>query len=378
MRVVCNDCGKLTDYTLDAWRCTCGGAWEPADQPSFNIKKINPADTSIWRYGKLLGLDVHSPYEQMGVGRTPLVPIELFGKQVHLKLEYLMPTGSFKDRGVNPMVNQLMYMGVQSMVEDSSGNAGASLAAHGARFGIHTQIFVPDYASPNKQHQISLYGVEMIKIAGSRKDTETAAQDAVGLGRTYASHAYHPAYLSGQMTAAFEVWEQLGKKAPDWILCPVAQGGQFLGFWFGFSRLLAAGLIDRLPRLVAVQSAQVAPLFHAWKAGLEDVPQVDPIGRTIAEGVSIARPVRGKRLLEAVYESDGLVMAISEEEIVLGQQLLAHKGFYVEPTSALVIAALKILVEKKIDVTNALLTLTGNGLKGSPKNQSLMNVPKSS
>lgn len=378
MRIVCHECGKFADFTLDAWRCTCGGAWEPADQPSFDVNEINPADTSIWRYGKMMGLDIQSPYERMGVGWTPLVPVTLFGKQVNLKLEYLMPTGSFKDRGINPMVNQLMCMGVQSMVEDSSGNAGASLAAHSARFGIHTQIFIPDYASPFKQQQISLYGVEMIKIAGSRKDTETAAQDAVGSGRTYASHAYQPAYLAGQMTAAFEVWEQLGRKAPDWILCPVAQGGQFLGFWFGFSRLLAAGLIDRLPRLVAVQSAKIAPLYQAWKVGLEDVPEVDPFGRTVAEGVSIAKPVRGKRLLQAVRESDGLVMAITEEEIMLGQQLLAHKGYYVEPTSALVIAALKILVEEKIEVTNALLSLTGNGLKGSPINRSVMNDHKSS
>jgi threonine synthase len=369
MRVVCNDCGKLTDFTLDAWRCTCGGAWEPADQPIFDIKKINPAVTSIWRYGELLGLDVIKPYKDMGVGWTPLVPIMLYGKQVHLKLEYLMPTGSFKDRGINPMVNQLVHMGVKSMVEDSSGNAGASLAAHGARFGIQTQIFIPEYASPFKQHQIALYGVEMIKIAGSRKDTEVAAQDAVGSGRTYASHAYQPAYLAGQMTATFEVWEQLGKKAPDWILCPVAQGGQFLGFWFGFTSLLAAGLIDRLPRLVAVQSARIAPLYQAWKAGLDDVPGIEPNGQTIAEGVSIAKPVRGKRLLQAVRESDGLVMAINEEEIMLGQQLLAHKGFYVEPTSALVMAALKILVMENKQVTNVLLTLTGNGLKGSPNHR---------
>jgi threonine synthase len=209
----------------------------------------------------------------------------------------------------------------------------------------------------------------MIKIAGSRKDTEVAAQDAVGSGRTYASHAYQPAYLAGQMTATFEVWEQLGKKAPDWILCPVAQGGQFLGFWFGFTSLLAAGLIDRLPRLVAVQSARIAPLYQAWKAGLDDVPGIEPNGQTIAEGVSIAKPVRGKRLLQAVRESDGLVMAINEEEIMLGQQLLAHKGFYVEPTSALVMAALKILVMENKQVTNVLLTLTGNGLKGSPNHR---------
>jgi threonine synthase len=376
MRVVCHDCSKLTDFTLDAWRCTCGGAWEPADRPSFEISKLKTNDRSIWRYGELLGLDVKSPYHHMGVGWTPLVPITLYETQVHLKLEYLMPTGSFKDRGVNPMVNQLMHMGVKSMVEDSSGNAGASLAAHGARFGIHTQIFIPEYASLNKQHQISLYGVEMLKIAGSRKDTETAAQNAVGFGTTYASHAYNPAYLAGQMTAAFEVWEQLDKKALDWVLCPVAQGGQFLGFWFGFSRLLAAGLIKHMPRLVAVQSAKIAPLYQAWKAGLDDVPGVDPSGQTIAEGVSIAQPVRGKRLLQAVRESDGLVMAIKEEDIILGQQLLAHKGYFIEPTSALVIAALKILVEENIDVTNALLTLTGNGLKGSPKNRNEMTVFK--
>jgi threonine synthase len=376
MRVVCHDCSKLTDFTLDAWRCTCGGAWEPADRPSFDINKIKKNDRSIWRYGELLGLDVKTPYQHMGVGWTPLVPITLYGIQVHLKLEYLMPTGSFKDRGVNPMVNQLAHMGVKSMVEDSSGNAGASLAAHGARFGIHTQIFIPDYASPFKQHQIALYGVEMIKIPGSRKDTETAAQKAVSLGTTYASHAYQPAYLAGQMTAAFEVWEQLGKKAPDWVLCPVAQGGQYLGFWFGFSRLLAAGLIERMPRLVAVQSAKIAPLYRAWIAGLDDVPGVEPSGQTIAEGVSIAKPVRGKRLLQAVRESDGLVMAINEEDILFGQQELAHKGYYVEPTSALVIAALKILVEDNIDVTNALLTLTGNGLKGLPKNRNDMTILK--
>ncbi|MBW6466685.1 MAG: threonine synthase [Brevefilum sp.] len=367
MRVICHDCGKLTDFSLDAWRCSCGGAWEPVFQPGFDVNKLKTEDRSIWRYGELLGLDVKTPYQHMGVGWTPLVPSTLYGKQVHLKLEYLMPTGSFKDRGVNPMVNQLVHMGVKSMVEDSSGNAGASLAAHGARFGIPTQIFVPDYASPFKQHQIALYGVEMIKIAGTRKDTEDAAQGAVGSGRTYASHAYQPAYLAGQMTAAFEVWEQLDRKAPEWILCPVAQGGQFLGFWFGFSRLLAAGLIERIPRLVAVQSEKVAPLYQAWKAGLDDVPGIIPTGQTVAEGVSIAKPVRGKRLLQAVRESDGLVIAVKEEDIILGQQELAHSGYYVEPTSALVIAALKILVEEENQVSNVLLTLTGNGLKGSPK-----------
>jgi threonine synthase len=267
------------------------------------------------------------------------------------------------------MVNQLVSMGVSGMVEDSSGNAGASLAAHGARFGIHTQIFVPEYASAFKQHQISVYGVEIQKVAGSRKDTEQAAQTAVSQGRTYASHAYHPAYLAGQTSVAYEVWEQMGKIAPDWVICPVAQGGQFLGFWFGFSRLLKAGLIDRLPRMVAVQSAMVAPLYHAWQRGLLDVPAIEPAGHTVAEGVSIVNPVRGKRLLEAVRRTDGLVLAIDEQEILPGQQRLAHLGYYIEPTSALVVAAIEQLASEIHDQENVLVPLTGSGLKGFPRNK---------
>lgn len=367
MFVQCNDCGEKSSFTLEAWRCSCGGAWEPVIEQKFDYNQVISSDYSIWRYGSLLGLDVHKPYKRMGVGWTPLVPVQLFGRQIFLKLEYLLPTGSFKDRGINPMVNQLVYMQAAVMVEDSSGNAGASLAAHGARFGIQTQIFIPDYASPFKQHQISIYGVEIIRVSGSRKDTEAAAQAAVGGNKTYASHAYHPAYLSGQTTVAFEVWEQLGRKAPDWIICPVAQGGQFLGFWFGFKRLLAAGLIDHMPKMIAIQSARVAPLYHAWRKDLEDVPGIIPDGPTLAEGVSIANPIRGKRLLQAVRETDGAVLVVDDEAILHAQRQLAHKGYYVEPTSALVVAGFQELIESIDDQDLVLLPLTGSGLKGAPK-----------
>ena len=367
MHVQCNDCGKESVFTLIDWRCSCGGAWEFVIKETFDFSQVVRHDFSIWRFGPQLGLDIQTPYKRMGIGWTPLVPVKLFGRQIFLKLEYLLPTGSFKDRGINTMVNQLVQMNVDAMVEDSSGNAGASLAAHGARFGIQTQIYIPDYASPFKQHQIGIYGVEIIRVSGSRKDTEMAAQAAVGGRKTYASHAYHPAYLAGQTTVAYEVWEQFGQRAPDWILCPVAQGGQFLGLWFGFKRLLEAGLIDRLPRLVAVQSAQVAPLYHAWLDGLNDVPGIIPNGPTLAEGVATTNPVRGKRLIQAVRETDGAVLAIDEEEILNAQQLLAHKGYYVEPTSALIVAGLQQLIEIIDEKALVLLPLTGSGLKGYPK-----------
>jgi len=367
MYLKCHDCGRHIEFSISDWRCPCSGAWEPVFPSAFNPDEIKTKDYSIWRYGEILGLDVKSPLIRMGVGWTPLVPVRLHDRLIHLKLEYLSPSGSFKDRGVNAMVNQLVSMGVKSVAEDSSGNAGASLAAHAARFGIPAKIFVPAYASPAKQDQIAVYGVEVIPVPGSRSAAQEAAQVSAGEGRVYASHAYNPAYLAGQMTAAWEIWEQLDGKAPDWIICPVAQGGQFLGYWFGFSQLLNAGLIDHLPHLVAVQSARIAPIYQAWSQGLENIPAVEANGPTIAEGVAISRPVRGKRLLQALRETDGRVLAISEDDILDSQHALAHLGFYVEPTSALALAGFKQIEDEIGKSEIVVLPLTGNGLKGVPK-----------
>ena len=367
MRVICDRCGIEKEFRIAKWRCDCGGTWEPAIQDPFNQGKIYGCDYSIWRYGEMLGLDVRRPVKRMGVGWTPLVSIRLDDQLVYLKLEFLSPSGSFKDRGVNAMVNQLISMGAKKMVEDSSGNAGASLAAHAARFGIKAQIYVPAYASPHKLTQISIYGVEVKTIPGPRKAAEDAAKVCASPEVAYASHAYNPAYLAGQTTAAWEMWEQLGKETPDWIFCPVAQGGQFLGLWFGFKRLLSAGLIDRLPRLVAVQSAMIAPIYNAWMQGLNYVPGVEPNGTTIAEGVAIAKPARGGRILQAIRETGGEILAIGELDIIKAQNKLAHLGFYIEPTSALAAAGFYQLQLKIKHNEIVVIPLTGSGLKGKPK-----------
>jgi len=364
MQVICSECGYLTKLSLEMWRCpACNGAWEPALLPTFAVNNIVTSDYSIWRYGKFLGLDVMEPSLQMGVGWTPLITARFFGRNVHIKLDYLQPTGSFKDRGVNAMVNQLVAMGVRSMVEDSSGNAGASLAAHGARFGIPTKIFVPENTPEAKRQQISVYGAELIIIPGTRSDTENTAQEEIRGDRTYASHAYHPAYLSGQLTAAFEVWEQLNKRVPNWIICPVGQGGIFLGFYFGFLMLLKSGLIEYLPRMVAVQPTNVAPLYQAWQQGLNRVPEVLPSNQTIATGAAIKKPVRGSRLLQAVMETSGFVIAVEETAILEAHKVLAQKGFFVESTSALALAGFKKIAGEILDDDIVLLPLTGNGLK---------------
>ena len=367
MRVRCNDCGKETEFILTEWRCDCGGAWEPADLPAFDPALLDSEDHSIWRYGRLMGLDINKPSSQMGVGGTPLVPVDLFNQNVHLKLEYLSPSGSFKDRGVNAMVNQLVHMGVQTVVEDSSGNAGASLAAHAARFGLQAEIYVPATASEAKQRQIAVYGAAVIPIPGPRQAASDAAQAAIKPGTAYASHAYNPAYLAGQMTVAWEVWEQLGRQAPDWVILPVAQGGQFLGYWFGFKRLLEAGLIERLPRLVAVQAERIAPIHRAWINDLDRIPAIEAEGPTLAEGIAIPRPVRDKRILQALHESDGLTVAVEEEAIREAQAAMAHLGYYIEPTSAAAVAGLREIASEIGEEDRVVISLTGNGLKGKPQ-----------
>jgi len=367
MDVRCNHCGLKTQLNIQDWRCDCGGAWEPDGIPEFNISKIHQHDYSIWRYGTLLGLDVQRSAKPMGVGWTPLVSTQLDNHKVYLKLEYLSPSGSFKDRGVNAMVEQLYTMGASAVSEDSSGNAGASLAAHAAHFGIKADIYVPEYASEEKKRQIRVYGAKVISVPGPRKAAEVAAQNSVRYDQAYASHAYHPAYLAGQITAAYELWEQLDHHAPDWIICPVAQGGQFLGYWFGFKSLLEAGLIKKLPRLVAVQSVMVAPIYAAWKAGLDRIPEIKPGGETIAEGVAIVKPIRDLRLLQALRETHGQVIIAEEEEILEGQELMARQGYFIEPTSALVVCGFRKLIEEIKEDDIVILPLTGSGLKSVSK-----------
>jgi threonine synthase len=367
MRVRCSICGRKSDLTPEWWRCDCGAPWEPAHLPRLDPQKIRTGAYSLWRYGEFLGLDIDRPVQPMGVGWTPLVPVNLFGRRVHLKLEYLSPSGSFKDRGVCVMAQQLHYMGVTTVVEDSSGNAGASLAAHAARLGLRAQIFVPAYASPGKKAQIAVYGADVVSVEGPRIAAGKAAQEAIGPRTAYASHAYHPAYLVGQMTAAWELWEQLGRKSPDWIFLPAAQGGQFLGYWFGFKRLVMAGLAEKLPRLVAVQPARIAPIVNAVAGGLDHIPSLEASGPTVAEGAAVPRPVRDWRILEALSETGGQALAMDEEEIMAARDVMAQLGYFIEPTSALGPAGFQQLMDAVDPEDMVVLPLTGTGLKGVPQ-----------
>ena len=365
MKVLCPECDARETLSAARWRCDCGAAWEPAGPAGLGVAQIDTADHSIWRYRRFLGLE--RPTVQLGAGWTPLLPQNWEGREVLFKPEYIAPTGSFKDRGTEVMVNILAAQGETHIVDDSSGNAGASVAAYAAQAGMRAEIFVPAYASPAKQAQIAVYGAQVRPIPGVRAEAKRAALEAAGKGAALASHAYHPGFLAGQQTVAWEIWEQLDTRAPDWYVVPVGQGVHLLGVWLGFRALREAGLVPNLPRLVAVQASALAPLCRAFEAGLEAVPAVEPTTSSVAEGLAIAEPVRGKRLLQAIRDTGGTCVTVQDEATLEAQRRLARRGLYVEPTSATAVAALNVVLQTAGPEDTIVVPLTGSGLKGSPR-----------
>jgi threonine synthase len=248
---------------------------------------------------------------------------------------------------------------VKEAVEDSSGNAGASFAAYAARAGLKARVCIPEGASGPKREQIEKYGAELIAVPGARSNVAAAARAGAVQGWAYASHVYLPQNLFGYATCAFEVVEQLGR-GPGAVIVPAGQGGLLLGMGRGFSALLAAGLIRRMPVLVGVQAARCAPLTALFEMGALGLGFVTE-GETVAEGVRVRTPVRAAAVVRLVRESSGRFVAVDEEFISPGRDVLAQMGFYVEPTSALVWHALEETVGELPDPI--VIVLTGSGYK---------------
>jgi threonine synthase len=322
---------------------------------------------SLWRYREALGLESPEHSVTLGEGLTPLVEGKLHGVSVFFKLDYLCPTGSFKDRGCAVMVSKLLEWGVTEIVEDSSGNAGAAVAAYAAAAGIQANVYVPRDASAGKAAQISVYGANLVRVPGSRENTTRAALDAAGK-TFYASHNWSPYFEAGLKTVAFEIAEQLDWKAPDWVIVPVGGGGLALGVCQGFRELVEAGIVLNMPRLVAVQAEACAPVYQAWKAGLGDVPPIEK-GKTAAEGIALAHPVKGRDILKAIRTSAGVVRTVSDAAIWETLGMLGRRGIYVEPTSAAAPAALPGLAAEGLLKPGQLVVveLTGIGLKATDK-----------
>jgi threonine synthase len=235
-------------------------------------------------------------------------------------------------------------------------------------------VYAPAAASPGKLVQATAYGATVMRIEGSRDDVATAAMDAAAItGATYASHNWHPFFIEGVKTWAFEVWEQLGYRAPDSVVAPVGSGSVVLGAHLAFSALLAGGAIERMPRLYAAQPAACAPVHAAFTAGEMDTSPF-PRSATIAEGTSIANPVRGREVLRAIRSSSGGTVAVTEAAIVDALHLMARRGIYIEPTSAVAVAGIRTLIASGAirSGERTVVLLSGSGLKATDTIKSLL------
>jgi threonine synthase len=365
-----------THYAAEArlWRCACGGALDVLCPPVYlRPEFIEPQHAGLWRYAA--ALPTLTSQVSLGESMTPFIPCHHRGRQIWLKCDYTLPTGSYKDRGAAVLVSHLRGLGITRLVEDSSGNAAASLAAYAARAGIDIEVFCPASASPGKLAQIQLYGAKLRRIDGPRqRTTEALERHVAATGDFYASHLWHPYFLEGVKTMAFEIAEQNGWRAPEVILCPVGAGSILLGLYRGFTELKAAGAIGRMPRLFAIQAANICPVYHAYTRHDDDVAPIEAAQPTLAEGIALPRPVRGRLLLQAVRETNGGVAIVSEEDIRQGLVALGHLGVCVEPTSAVVLKAFERLDEAGlIDVSEqVVLVLSGFGLKAADTLQQLL------
>ncbi|MFI8518568.1 threonine synthase [Streptomyces sp. NPDC085481] len=350
---VCPRCQVHAPATALTWCCPeCRGPWDleftSAPVPLASLaSRVN----SLWRYEEALPLATEIPHVTLGEGRTPLVPLVPLSSSgtgaVSAKLDFLMPTLSFKDRGAVMLAELARRLEPRSVIADSSGNAGTAVAAYCARAGLDCAVYVPDGTSPKKLEQIRAHGARTVVVPGDREATARAARAAADEpGVFYASHVYNPHFLHGTKTYVYELWEELGGRLPDTLVLPVGNGTLLLGAALAVEELYGHGLVDHRPALVAVQAEAVSPLAAAFHAGADELPAPAAARPTLAEGIAIPNPPRAAQILRAVRASGGTFLTVTEDRIRAAQLDLARRGLYVEPTGVACWAAVRAAPER--------------------------------
>ncbi|WP_297470287.1 pyridoxal-phosphate dependent enzyme [Thermococcus sp.] len=346
----CTRCGKTYPESFRL-RCDCGGMLlVEREHYDFFGNLLNYLD--MRRY--LNFLPVGGNYLPPAVPAiTPTVPLDINGVLALFKLDYLQPSGSFKDRGTFVTVGKLMEEGIREVVLDSSGNAALSMALYSLPAGIKAHIFVSYDAMPGKVSLLQRLGAVIHLVDGDRMAVHGKAEEfAEREGLTHVSHWLNPYFIEGTKTVAFEVYEQVG--LPDYVLVPTGSGTLFLGLWKGFRELEKMGEIAKLPIFVAVQAS-----------GYESLCERSPVRNNLADGIAIPNPPRLEEMKRVLEETSGLCVSVDEIETKGALSWLKRVGFLVEPTSAVVLSALWRLIEtgEIAEGSRVLLPLTGSGLK---------------
>ncbi len=335
------------------------GTYEPPD---------DAADEAMWRHRRFLPLSADAEPVTLGEGDTPLLHARRLDPSggLLLKNETVNPTGSFKDRPVAVAATVARELGLSGLVCASTGNTGVAVAAYAARAGLPAACVVPETTPAAKMIQIEAVGARIVRVRGNYSDAYAlarAAAESYGWANLTSTYV-NPYMLEGDKTVAFELFEQLGERVPDWVLVPVGAGPLLAAIHKGFEELGVSG-----PRMVAVQASGCAPVVRAFESGAEEVHEWEHSVETAAS--SIADPLRGypedgTRTLSVVRESCGKAVAVSEEETRQATTDLAgSEGLLVEPGAAVAVAAYRKLAAHEVirEEEKAVIVLTGHGLK---------------
>ncbi len=314
------------------------------------------------RYGALMELPAHTRPVTLLEGDTPLIPVPRLaeelggGFELWVKFEGLNPTGSFKDRGMTVAISEAYGRGATAVICASTGNTAASAAAYAARCGLRAIVIIPEgKVAAGKLAGAVAYGAEVLQISGSFDDALTLVVQISQQHPIALVNSLNPYRLEGQKTAAFEICDTLSS-APDWLCLPVGNAGNITAYWMGFrqyEKMKSSGL----PRILGVQAAGSAPLVLGH-------PVEKP--ETVATAIRIGKPARGEEALAAAEESNGQIIAVSDDEILFMQRRLAASGVWVEPASAAGLAGLaRQLREGRMDVRGKRVVgiCTGHGMK---------------
>jgi len=373
----CINCGRKYDPRQIVYTCTeCGDLldvrYDYRDlKHSFDAGEWLKRPLGVWRYRELLPVDAFNPVTLKEGGTSLQICQRLAQKLglriVHVKNEGENPTGSFKDRGMTVGITKAMDLGAKIVACASTGNTSASLAAYAAKAGIRAIVFIPSgKIALGKLSQAIVHGADIVRVKGNFDDALQAVFTMTSSNpNIYLLNSVNPYRIEGQKTVAFEIYQQLGDMPPDNLVVPVGNAGNISAIWKGFKDLKELGLTKTLPRMIGIQAEGAAPIAQAFHEHKTVVEQIDN-PETVATAIRIGAPVSWKKALQAVRESNGLVEAVSDREILEAQRDLARlEGLFVEPASAASLAGLRKLgtvgAIEKDEVTVCIAT--GHGLK---------------
>ena len=371
----CVKCGKTYDAVPDLTNCECGGILDIVydyDYIRTRLTKEKLAarqDHTMWRYRELLPVEEDTPNTPLRVGWSPLYEEPRLAEQLGLKRLWVKddgqnPTASLKDRASAMAVAKAREAGAKVIACSSTGNAASSLAGNAAAAGLKTDIFVPSRAPKGKVAQLMTFGATVISVQGSYEETFELSKQAIDRWGWYNRNAAINPYLSeGKKTVALEIMEQLSWQVPDYIAISVGDGCTIAGLWKGLKDLYAIGFIDRLPRLISAQAEGCCPINRAIA---ENKPWEPMEENTLADSIAVGVPRNADKALTAIRESDGIVVNVSDQEIMAAPQLLGRTcGVFGEPAGVTGAAGVKKLCEQGVigkDDT-VVSVVTGNGLK---------------